>query len=246
MTLKPKTAAEQLDILIADIESFLGIAPGEDPFASKKSKQSSSKEKGKPKLNDAGKAKKKKGNEKQSKKKTAESKHDGDQPDITKLDIRVGVITKVWHHESADKLFCEEIDVGEPEPRQIASGLRPHYTLDQMQGRKILVLCNLKAANLKGFKSSGMVLCAAAENDATVEFVDPPANANVGDKIFWEGIDPSFEPITAAQMGKKKVFAAVVPDFKTNDGRVATWKGHKMMTSSGPCIAPTVANGCIR
>jgi methionine--tRNA ligase beta chain len=83
-----------------------------------------------------------------------------DQPEFTKMDIRVGVITKVWHHPEADKLFCEEIDVGEEEPRQIASGLREHYTLEQMLNRKVLVVCNLKSAKIVGFASSGMVLAA--------------------------------------------------------------------------------------
>lgn len=66
--------------------------------------------------------------------------NDEDQPDICKLEFKVGVITKVWNHETADKLYCEEIDVGEAEPRQIASGLRPHFTLEQMQGQRLLVV----------------------------------------------------------------------------------------------------------
>lgn len=67
----------------------------------------------------------------------------------------------MWHHPEADKLFCEEIDVGEEGgPRQIASGLRDHYTLEEMQDRKVLVVCNLKAAKIVGFSSNGMVLAA--------------------------------------------------------------------------------------
>lgn len=58
-------------------------------------------------------------------------------------------------------MFCEEIDVGEEGgPRQIASGLREHYTLEDMQDRKVLVVCNLKAAKIVGFASNGMVLAA--------------------------------------------------------------------------------------
>jgi aminoacyl tRNA synthase complex-interacting multifunctional protein 1 len=79
---------------------------------------------------------------------------------IAHLDLRVGVIVDVAKHETADKLYCEKIDVGEPEPRNIASGLVPHYTLEEMQGRRLIVVANLKPRNLVGFKSSGMVLCA--------------------------------------------------------------------------------------
>jgi aminoacyl tRNA synthase complex-interacting multifunctional protein 1 len=78
-----------------------------------------------------------------------------DELDPTKLDIRVGVIVKAWEHSEAEKLFCEEIDVGEEKPRLIASGLRPFYSLAEMQGRRVLVLANLKARALVGFKSEG-------------------------------------------------------------------------------------------
>lgn len=89
-----------------------------------------------------------------------------DQPDFTKVDIRVGKIIKVWNHETADKLFCEQIDVGGEDvgetdgPREIASGLRGHYTLEEMQDKLVLVVCNLKAAKIVGFVSNGMVLAA--------------------------------------------------------------------------------------
>ncbi len=92
--------------------------------------------------------------------KSKANKNAPDQPDFTKIDIRVGQINKVWLHPEADKLYCEEIDVGEDAPREIASGLREHYTLEQMEGRKVLVVCNLKAAKIVGFTSNGMVLAA--------------------------------------------------------------------------------------
>lgn len=92
--------------------------------------------------------------------KSKASKNAPDQPEFTKIDIRVGQINKVWLHPEADKLYCEEIDVGEDAPREIASGLREHYTLEQMEGRKVLVVCNLKAAKIVGFTSNGMVLAA--------------------------------------------------------------------------------------
>jgi tRNA-binding EMAP/Myf-like protein len=47
-----------------------------------------------------------------------------DQPEYTKLEIKVGILTKTWPHPESDKLFCEEIDVGEAAPRTVASGLR--------------------------------------------------------------------------------------------------------------------------
>ena len=75
--------------------------------------------------------------------------------------MRVGVILKALNHEIADKLYFEAVDIGEPSwPRKIAYGLRPFYTLDQMQNQRVLVLCKLKGRNLVGFPSHGMILCA--------------------------------------------------------------------------------------
>lgn len=69
---------------------------------------------------------------------------------INAIDLRVGVIRKVWRHETAEKLYCEEIDVGEDSPRLIASGLVPYYSLGEMEGRKLIAVCNLKPRNLVG------------------------------------------------------------------------------------------------
>lgn len=109
--------------------------------------------------------------------------------DISKLDIRVGVITKAWEHGEADKLFCEEIDIGEDEPRQIASGLKAYYNVDDLVGQRVLVLANLKARKLVGFPSHGMVMCASNEDGSKVEFVEPPADAKIGERVMVEGFD---------------------------------------------------------
>ena len=84
----------------------------------------------------------------------------GPQPLFTKLDLRVGKIVDVWEHPDSEKLWCEKIDVGEPEPRQIVSGLRAWYTKEQMLGKRLIAVCNLKSAKLGGVASAGMVMCA--------------------------------------------------------------------------------------
>ena len=87
----------------------------------------------------------------------------------------------MWNHESADKLFCEQIDVGEETgPREIASGLRQHYTLEDMQDREVLVVCNLKAAKIVGFVSNGMVLAAKVRRNGVKLFsVLPKENTHI-------------------------------------------------------------------
>ena len=195
-----------------------------------------------------------------------------DQPEFTKMEIRVGKITKVWHHPSADKLFCEEIDLAEEEgPRQIASGLRGHYTLEEMQGRKVLVVCNLKAAKIVGFTSNGMVLAAKvswswvwwpikkcdyilakffstrtqSENGEKVELVSPPDDAPIGEKVTLEGLDGTLVPLSSAQTKKKKTMEIVAKDLKTSDTGIATWQDKPLITSKGPCKVATLVGAFI-
>jgi len=188
---------------------------------------------------------------KEQKKKQAESSMAGqaaaaasDQPDFTKLDIRVGQITKAWYHEEADKLFCEEIDVGEAEgPRQIASGLRNFYSLEDFATKKVLVVCNLKASKIVGFNSNGMVLAAKSADGSTVELIEPPKDAQVGERVFVEGC--SGEPFSSAQVKKKKVMESVAAKLQTGAGGVAQWEGKNLMTSAGPCSAATLVGAPI-
>jgi methionine--tRNA ligase beta chain len=127
-----------------------------------------------------------------------------DLPDIARVDLRVGQIVKVWPHPDAEKLYCEEIDVGEDKPRQIASGLRPYYTQEQMAGRRICVVCNLKPRPMVGFESQGMVLCAANADRSVVEFIEPPPGAKVGERLMVEGLITDAGPVAEVINPAKK------------------------------------------
>jgi aminoacyl tRNA synthase complex-interacting multifunctional protein 1 len=154
---------------------------------------------------------------------------------ISALDIRVGRILKAWEHESSEKLYCEEVDVGESVPRKIASGLRSFYKLDEMQNRTVLVLCNLKARNLGGFPSHGMVLCASNDDHTCVEFAIPPEGSVVGERVRFDGYDG--EPEVENKIAKKKIFEAIAPDLKTDENGEVVWRGIKGTTGAGVCKA---------
>lgn len=167
------------------------------------------------------------------------SSYDG--PPIAALDIRVGRIVKVWEHEEAEKLYCEEIDVGEDEPRLIASGLKPYMKAEDMEGRLCLVLCNLKERKLVGFPSHGMVLCASNADHTDVKFVSPPVDAKVGERVTvpdfdFEGEDG--EPYPENKIGKKKVFESLAPFLVTNKYGIPEFLGRPFMTSGGVCTSP--------
>ena len=227
-------ALDLLDTFIADLEAKLGLQPGESTASGEitKSAKHEATEPLQSKSCNIVKA----------------STKSEDLPDICKLEFKVGQITKVWVHPSADKLYCEEIDVGEDGPRQIASGLRPHFTEAEMMGQRLLVVSNLKAKNLVGFKSHGMVLCAAQTKDdgsEEVQFVEPPEEAVIGEVVTFIGLPPP-QPWSAAQVEKKKVFAACMDGMKTTDNCQASWNGHVFMTSAGPCRTKSIAGGVMR
>lgn len=173
---------------------------------------------------------------------TTDPKNDYEGPPITALDIRVGKITKVWEHPEADKLYCEEIDVGEDEPRMVASGLKPYLKAEDMEGRLVLVLCNLKARKLVGFPSHGMVLCASNADHTDVRLVNPPIDAKIGERITVPDFDfdngEESAPFAENKIGKKKVFEKIAPHLLTSKYGVPEFLGRPLMTSAGVCTSP--------
>lgn len=156
------------------------------------------------------------------------------------LDVRVGKIVEAWEHPDSEKLWVERIDVGEAEPRQIASGLRAYYaTKEDIEGRSVVVVCNLKAAKLGGVASNGMVLCASNEDKSAVAFVEPPAAAAPGDRVLIEGVGAT-PPATGNQMKKKKWMEKAAEGLRTVDG-VACFEGTPIVVVGGPCTSPIAA-----
>ena len=128
------SAIELLEDLIADLEAKLNLAPGADPVFTKAAVGNNSNDKKNQKTTF-------------TKSKPSKTAPASDIPEICKLEFKVGRITKVWVHPDADKLYCEEIDCGEADgPRQIASGLRMHYEEEEMLGKRVLVVANLKVS----------------------------------------------------------------------------------------------------
>ena len=119
-------------------------------------------------------------------KKTSEPKDLVDQApeisieDFMKLDLRVGLIKACKKHPDADKLLISEIDCGEEKPRQIVSGIASYYTPEEMVGKKVIVVTNLKPVKLRGVLSEGMLLAGSNKKDLEVVSV---ANLNPGDKV---------------------------------------------------------------
>eukprot|EP00919_Chromeraceae_sp_WS-2016_P015236 GHVR01035913.1.p1 GENE.GHVR01035913.1~~GHVR01035913.1.p1 ORF type:complete len:417 (-),score=89.68 GHVR01035913.1:94-1344(-) len=199
-----------------------------------------------PEVDNDDKENKSKTKEKEKKEKPVEQKKPAtdERPilDVTRLEVRVGVITKVWCHPDAEKLYCEEIDIGEAKPRQIASGLRPYLNESQMMGARVLVLCNLKPRSLKGFVSHGMVLCASDTDGKICEFIHPPTGTPLGELVRW----PSLEGVHDEVLNPKKdAWGKIQPLFATSDQKVACFMDIPFTTSCGVCFCDNAKNGTI-
>lgn len=98
-----------------------------------------------------------------------------------KMQFQVGEIIECRAVEKSKKLLCSQVRVGS-QMKQIVSGIQKHYTPEEMVGKKVMVLVNLKPAKLAGVLSEGMLLCAEDENGALSLMVpekEMPAGAEI-------------------------------------------------------------------
>ena len=84
--------------------------------------------------------------------------------DFAKLQFQIGEIIHCEEVKKSKKLLCSQVKVGS-EVRQIVSGIKAWYTPEQMIGKKVMVVTNLKPAKLAGIMSEGMILCAGDDED---------------------------------------------------------------------------------
>ncbi|HSR49949.1 MAG TPA: methionine--tRNA ligase [Acidobacteriota bacterium] len=102
--------------------------------------------------------------------------------DFLKVDLRVAEVLKAEHVEGADKLLKLTIDVGESEPRTIFAGIKKHYDPSKLEGRRIIVVANLKPRKMRFGVSQGMLLAATDGDDVLLVDVDgnPSPGSSVG------------------------------------------------------------------
>jgi aminoacyl tRNA synthase complex-interacting multifunctional protein 1 len=150
------------------------------------------------------------------------------------IDLRVGHVLKAIKHPEADSLFVSTIAMGDKPGtedtseyegqvvRTVCSGLNGLVPLEEMQGRYVVVVCNLKPVKMRGVKSCAMVLAASPrlkerEEDhhaGPVELVTPPEGSKAGERVFFEGWKGEPEGVLNP---KKKVWETLQIAFTTTD-----------------------------
>lgn len=99
--------------------------------------------------------------------------------DFQRLDLRTGIIKEAKPVQGSEKLIELTVDIGEI--RTVVAGLANHYQIDELNGRHVIVLANLKPVKLMGVESQGMVL--AAEDKSGVHLLIPDRESKPGSKI---------------------------------------------------------------
>jgi len=103
--------------------------------------------------------------------------------DFQKLEIKVGTIVEVEKVKKAKKLYKLQVDCGEESLRQIVSSMVPFYSADEMLGKKITVLCNLKPTKFCGELSNGMLLAAEKDDESECVLLTVDKDIKNGTKV---------------------------------------------------------------
>jgi methionyl-tRNA synthetase len=98
-----------------------------------------------------------------------------------RLDLRVAVVREARAHPQADRLLLLRIDLGPLGERQIVAGIASQYRPEDLVGRRICVVCNLKPARLRGEISQGMLL--AASDGETISLLGPDKEVAPGSPV---------------------------------------------------------------
>ncbi|MFH0868191.1 MAG: methionine--tRNA ligase [Candidatus Woesearchaeota archaeon] len=167
------------------------------------------------------------GKEKLLVRKIEESKEEG-----FPLNLKVAEIIEVKDHPDADKLYVLQINLGK-EKRQLVAGLREYYSKDELLGKKIVVVTNLKHAKLRGIESQGMLL--AGEDNKNVGLL--AAKAEPGSEVRFGSLKNSNKEISFENFQKINI--------KVKEGKVV-FNDLELKDNKGAVSVEKVKDGNVR
>ena len=161
---------------------------------------------------------------------------------MSKVDIKVGKIIDIQPNTEGDKLYNEQIDIGNNEIRKIASGLRGLVDINDLKDSLVVCILNLKERNLKGWPSHGMILCTTGK-DGKIEPLRPPEGSNPGDEVYIGDLPKHPVP------DKKCPWDKICNNIFVNGNKQAIYKDDNgelvWHTEKGDIVSPTIADGTI-
>ncbi len=146
------------------------------------------------------------------------------------LNLKIARILDVRDHANADRLYVLQLDLGS-EKRQLVAGLRQYYTSEQLKGKLIVLISNLKFTKLRGVESQGMLL---AGDDGTNVGLLTAEKSGPGDAVYFEGLENSAGEITYSEFAKLEL---AVQDSKV------VFSGKELKTDNEIIKAEKVSDG---
>jgi methionine--tRNA ligase beta chain len=167
--------------------------------------------------------------------------------DLRRIAVKAATILSADFHPEAANLLVFQVDCGDAtedglsEPRIVVANLAGKVSMEDLIGRRVAVVANLKPAKMRGIESTAMLLSASDGNEGeeeNVELLRIPDSVPNGELIYFEGKEPSEPDTMMKSKGALKAFDRVKACFALNElGEViyqSETESYRMLTSGGP------------
>jgi methionyl-tRNA synthetase len=140
--------------------------------------------------------------------------------------VKVAHVDEVRDHPNADKLYVLDVSMGE-EKRTLVAGLKGHYKPEDIKGRNIAVLCNLKPAKIRKVESKGMLLAAEDESNVGLLYAE---GANPGDVILG---NPDLRELTISEFKELRIEVTELEGHEGRKGAALFMGDDKLLLKAG-------------
>lgn len=172
--------------------------------------------------------------------------------DLRRVSLRAATILEAGPHPEADALLLLKVDCGDEggEFRTVVAGLAGKIPAEELVGKKVVAVTNLKPAKMRGIESHAMLLAGSEEGDNKVELLELPSSVLNGELISFEGKEVSDPDTMLKSKGALKVWERVKAGFRSNENGEVIYaseeKTHRMLTSAGPVKMASLTNSIIQ
>ena len=179
--------------------------------------------------------------------------------DERRVAFRACTVLDAEPHPEAESLLVCKVDCGDvaddgsPQPRTVVAGLANKIAINELVGKHIVAVTNLKSAKMRGIESTAMLLAASdgkEGDDEKVELLVVPDEVPNGELLSLEDKEPSEPDALMKSKGALKAFDRVKSALRTNSDGEATWtkddSSHRLVTSQGPVKTASLKDAVIQ
>jgi glutaminyl-tRNA synthetase len=175
--------------------------------------------------------------------------------DVRRVALKAATILRAEPHPAAEELLLCFIDCGDAsgEPRTVVAGIAGKIHVDELIGKRVVAVTNLKPAKMRGIESQAMLLAATnggTGDDETVELLQVPDGVPNGELLCFEGKDSSTPDAMLKSKGALKAFERAKEGMRANADGEASFlqdgKSFRLMSSGGPVRTASLRNAIIQ